>query len=78
VSLFFIDLFLFALASSSVYVCAPHARGGQKMDSLELEFQTVVSCHVGAGTKPESSARAASAPNHWAISLAPDVILLIV
>lgn len=41
------------------------------MDSLELEFQTVMSCHVGAGTKPESSARTAGAPNHGALSLAP-------
>ena len=32
-------------------------------DLLKLEIQTVVSHHVGAGTQPRSSARAASDPN---------------
>lgn len=30
------------------------------LDSLELGLQMVVSCDVGAGTEPESSARAVS------------------
>jgi hypothetical protein len=39
---------------ANMYVCAPHvcsAHGNQKKvsDSLELELQTVVNLHVGAG-----------------------------
>lgn len=45
-------------------------------DSLELELQTVVSHHVGAGnwepgTKPRFTARATSALNHQALAPAP-------
>lgn len=47
-------------------ICAPFARsahGGQKrvLHFLELEFQMVVSCLVGMGAGPRSSARGASA-----------------
>lgn len=37
--------------------------------SLEPEFQTTVSCHVGE-IESQSSRRASSVLNHWAISLA--------
>lgn len=45
---------------------------GQKrtLDTLELELQVFVGLHVGAGTKPRPSGRAASTHNHWAISVA--------
>lgn len=49
-------------------------QGGLKRssDSLALELQAVVSCHVGS----RSSAGAASAPNHEAISPAPLFVFL--
>jgi hypothetical protein len=30
-------------------VCAPYSYRGQKLDLLQLELQTIVSCHVGVG-----------------------------
>lgn len=53
-------------------MCRPDALGGEKrvLAPLELELQTVVSCHVGAGNKTwewGSSGRIASALNHQAI-----------
>jgi hypothetical protein len=33
------------------------------LDPLELDLQTAVSCHMGARTKPRSSAKAARADN---------------
>lgn len=41
----------------------------------ELKLQTVESCHVVLGTEPTSSERAASSPNHRAISPAPEGIV---
>lgn len=48
-----------------VCVCVPCAFKGQKAvsNSLELEYRWFVSCHMSAGTKPRSSAKAASAIN---------------
>lgn len=51
---------------SCMYVCAAHvgnAYGGQKraMDPRELELQTVINYHVGAGNGTESSGRTVSA-----------------
>lgn len=44
---------------------------------LELELGIVLSHHVGAkGTEPTSSVRAASSPNHWGISPAPNLRFL--
>lgn len=49
-------LFCFMCISACLHMCmctmcAPHASGGQKWvsDSLELELQTVMNYHVGAG-----------------------------
>jgi hypothetical protein len=49
--------------------CVPGACGGQKevSDLLKLQLQTIVNHHVCA----VSSAGAASAPNHWAVSGVP-------
>jgi hypothetical protein len=57
--------------SACTYVYAPSAckvlRGQKKAsDPLELDLYTMVSCHIDAGHQ-----RVVSAPNHWAISLAP-------
>lgn len=35
------------------------------LDSLGLELETIVSCHVGMGFEPRSSGGSASAPNPW-------------
>jgi len=52
------------------YACSTH--GGQKraLDFLELEIEMVVKHHVGevVGAEPKSSAAAANALNHGAIS----------
>lgn len=48
-----------------------------RRDHLELEFQKVVSFHVGAGKRTWASGRATSAPRHWAISPASGFRLLI-
>lgn len=54
--------------------CAPHVCGtgpteaGRTLDALETELRMVVSHHVVLGIEPGSSSRAASAPNHWAVS----------
>lgn len=45
------------------YVCV------RKPNTLKLEFQTNVSCHMGAGIDPGPSGGAASAFNHRAVSL---------
>lgn len=46
------------------------------MGSLELELQTVLSLTTWVlGTKPQSSAGAASAPNLWVISPATTLAL---
>ena len=47
------------------------------LDILELELQTAVSCHVGAGIEPGSSRRAASALYHLGVSPAPQSIFFI-
>ena len=59
-----------------MYVCAPHvclvpveARRRHQIP-LELEFQTAVSCQVGARNWTQGSARAARALNHRVVSLA--------
>jgi hypothetical protein len=54
------------------------AKGGPKkpLALLELELQEAGSHHVGGGgTKPGSSAGAASALNHGAISPAPELMM---
>ena len=51
--IFFEFLLIFPLCTSVLPTCVLHVystHGGQKeLDALELELQTVVSCHVGAG-----------------------------
>jgi hypothetical protein len=42
------------------------------LDLIELELQMAVNHHVGPGINPGSSARATSAPNHWAMFSVPD------
>ena len=59
--------------SAGMHVCIAYLYSAQRnqkraSDPLELELQTVVNLHVGAGIEPGSSGRAASALNHWAIS----------
>lgn len=53
--------------------------GGQQtsLDSLELELQVVVSCHMWAlGTELGSSGSAASTINFWATSSSPRILWL--
>jgi hypothetical protein len=56
------DIFYIVLVKTGVHMylcttCASGPLGGQKrvLDPLKLELQTVVSCHVGAGTEFRSS-----------------------
>lgn len=59
-------------------MCTVPLEGKERMtDQLETELQIVASCHVGTGNQNRvlrlehgSSGRAASAINHWSISLA--------
>lgn len=44
-------------------MCPQRSEGSVKFNSLELEYRWFVSCHMSAGTKPRSSAKAASAIN---------------
>lgn len=50
----FFTLIHFIFSVYKVLPCTPGAHGGKKrtLDSLELEFQNVVSAHVDAGTEP--------------------------
>lgn len=36
----------------------------EALDPCELEVQTIVTCHVGVGIKPQFSVRAANALDH--------------
>lgn len=45
-------------------ICAPCAYTGH-LKLLELELQVAVIIYMDLETKPQSSARAASAINHW-------------
>lgn len=45
-------------------------------DTLELKLQMSVSCRLGPGIEPNSSARAAGALNHLAITAAPAIKFL--
>lgn len=54
----------------------PGSRGGQKraLDYLELEIQILISCYVGAGIGPRSSARAIRAILIAKPSLQPQLV----
>lgn len=64
-----IDLTYFCLCVH-LYVICMQVRGQKKtLGVLELELHTtVVSCQVGAGTKPRSSGSASSTHNCWVMS----------
>lgn len=53
-TLFFLNLLYFCESLACVYICVPHVRlvprdRKRMSDAMELELQTVVSPHVGAG-----------------------------
>jgi hypothetical protein len=76
---FFKDIFLKKIKKIFFYVhwCFDCITVSARVsDPLELEIQTVVSCHVDAGNWTWSSGRAASALNHWATSHPPVLINL--
>ena len=55
-------LFIYCVLVFCLHVlCTTFAMTSEEgVGSLELEFQTIVSCHVGTRTEPGSSGRAAS------------------
>lgn len=62
--------FISLLCSACLYGYIPGAHWGQKrtLSPLELEWWTVVRCHVGAGIEPKSSLRTTGALNNGTVS----------